>query len=82
VRYFYYTNENTGLSTVVIVDESSDRVTLYPEEGRTNYSHSKSDWLCHHRNLDANGRKNMYEICENQFKKFKEQKIVPVNWDW
>jgi hypothetical protein len=82
VRYFYYTNENTGISTVVIVDERSDRVTLWPEEGRTNYSHSKSDWLQHYGGLNVNGRKNMYQICENQFKKFRDRGTVPDNWDW
>lgn len=82
MRYFYYTNDNTGLSTVVIVDETADLVTLYPEEGRLNYSHNTRDWLGHYKCLDTAGKRNMYEICENQFKKFKEQKIVPVNWDW
>jgi hypothetical protein len=80
VRYFYYTNERTKISTVIIVDERSEEVSLFPTEGRNDYSTLRDSWLRHYERLDD--RKFMFEICENQFKKFVEKGIVPENWDW
>lgn len=81
MKYFYYTNENNNTSTVIIVDENSDVVTLFPQ--RTNYSFHKYDWISYYNQKRTdNGRSLMFEICENQFKKFKEHGTVPLNWDW
>jgi hypothetical protein len=86
VRYFCYIKKYPAESTVVIVDESDERVTLFPD--RTGYSYRKQAWLdCYTREC---GRRNdedddeeikIYEICENQFKKFAEKGIVPENWE-
>jgi hypothetical protein len=81
MRYFYYTNTYTGISTVIIFDENSVHVTLYPERPE-GYSRYKCDWLNYYENLSPEEKKCMYEICENQFRKFKEHGTIPNNWDW
>ena len=65
---------------VVIVNESSDNVTLHPHPN--NCSIRKSDWLCYYDNLDEEGRRTIvYEICENQFRKFDETGVTPESHD-
>ena len=91
MRYFFhikYSNSNTSYSanllTVIIVDEKSNAVKLFP--GRVSYSDEKSVWLTYYNKQklyhinkeDAE----IYKICENQYKKFVDKGIVPINWDW
>ena len=85
MRYFYYTAELTSKSTIIIVDEKSDVVKLFP--GRVGYSNEKYVWLNHYEGLKIGCNKDcnrdlMYEICENQYKKFVATGAVPIDWDW
>ena len=83
MRYFYYTNENRKTeSTVIIIDENSSRVTLFPP--RTNYSMYRSDWLDYYKGKKNNPSSDrlIFEICENQFRKFRDRGVTPINWDW
>lgn len=85
MRYFFY-SKNGGEKTIIIVDESSHSVKLYPSENRVWYAHEKSSWLDYHKRMKEShvppGEPPIFEICENQFKKFKEKGIIPENWDW
>ncbi len=83
MRYFFYTKGWTtpAEATVIIVDENSELVTLHPPRGG-GYSHSRSTWMEYFDGLNEEGRKTtMFEICENQFKKFAEKGIMPENHD-
>jgi hypothetical protein len=85
VRYFFYRNENRPSEyTVIIVDENRSCVTLFPD--RSNYSMHKSDWLDYYRGKKEHPEsytdRFIFEICENQFKKFKNHGVMPINWDW
>ena len=81
MRYFFYINR-PDRRTVVIADENKDRVELYPPERANDCSARKSDWLDYYNSLDEDGRKTtMFEICENQYKKFAETGRVPDNHD-
>jgi len=81
VRYFYYTNENNAESTVIIIDDNSALIDLYPK--RMSFSSHKRDWLDHYKSQKANNRTNlMFEICESQFLKFFRNGTKPDNWDW
>lgn len=81
MRYFFYTD---SVSTVIIVDEKAGNVMFYPERGYR-YSSDKQCWMDYYSRRKEEGGNNkqpMFEICENQFKKFKELSITPQNWDW
>ena len=81
MRYFYYIN-GPNKATVVIADENNDRVTLFPPERVNHCSTRKSDWIDYYNGLDEDCRKTiMFEICENQYKKFAETGRVPDNHD-
>ena len=85
MRYFYYINESRPTEqTVIIIDENRSCITLFPD--RTHYSMQKNDWLGYYRQKkespDYYKERIIFEICENQFKKFKEQGVKPINWDW
>ena len=84
MRYFYYTNTNNDESTVIIIDENRSCVTLFPD--RSKYSMHKGDWLDYYRGKKENPESYrdglIFEICENQFKKFKDHGVKPINWDW
>jgi hypothetical protein len=82
MRYFYYTNQLTKISTAIIVDELSEEVSFFPTEGRNGFSTLIESWINYYERRCAAERKFMFEICENQFKKFVERGIVPENWDW
>ncbi len=88
MRYLFY-KEIAGRKhdTVIILDDS-DRATTFPDRGRT-YSTYKSDWLDFYNRKRNNSSQILrddniltFEICENQFNKFKEQGIIPINWDY
>ncbi len=84
MRYFVYKRSSfPGDDTVVIIDESSKLVKTVPNRGAS-YSQSKDTWLDYYnsnRSKEVDGAI-IFEICENQFKKFIEQNVIPTNWDW
>lgn len=66
-----------------MIDESSDYIKLYPEEDwNAGYSHYKYNWVRYYERCKQDTIKQVFEICENQFKKFKENGIIPMDWDW
>ena len=82
MRYFFYILQVCDERTVIIVDGGSDVTTTFPNRGH--YSKSKKDWLDYYQYIkDSNdvADGNIYEICENQFKKFAEKGVVPENWN-
>lgn len=85
MRYFFYRKPFTTEKTAVIVDENSSRVILFPTAGRNYYSIDKSTWISYYKDVKLyppEGDQPIFEICENQFKKFKEKGVIPTNWDW
>ena len=81
MRYFFYANR-PDRGGVIVVDESAERVTVYPPERVNEWSTRKTDWLDYYAGLDEEGRKlSMWEICKNQFTKFANTGVVPDNHD-
>jgi hypothetical protein len=80
VRYFFYTNFKKE-STIVIIDESIT-VKFFPNvNGEGEFSLRKSDWIAFYAVRKRN-KYDVFEICENQYKKFVEKGIKPEDWDW
>lgn len=77
MRYFLYiVHQNKPIG--IVVDENADRVRVYPPERMGHCSEWKSEWLDYYDNLNQNGRiECMFEVCENQFKKFAEKGEIP-----
>ena len=65
-----------------MINESANSVTLFPYRGTGNYSLNKDDWMNYYARMKEDHHELMFEICENQAKKFTEQGIMPQNWDW
>jgi hypothetical protein len=81
VRYFYYL-ANHARRFAVVVDEDSESVTFHPHQRTGSCSVRKADWLDYYAGLNEEGRKtSMFEICENQFKKFAIGGVEPENHD-
>jgi len=85
MRYFFYTSSNDKDSnTVIIIDENSNQVKLSPHRS-WGYSIHKHDWIEFydtHRRKSKSFSSKIFEICENQYKKFVEKGIKPEDWDW
>ena len=80
MRYFFYINGNQ--LTAVKVDENSDIVKLCPPERTIICSLFKSDWLSYYNGIPQHLKEtSMFEICENQYKKFVEKGITPLCHD-
>ena len=79
IKYYFYVPNG---SRIVIFDESCADVKLFPEDSDRNFSVSKSVWMDYYKGeKDSRGPK-MFEICENQFQKYKLHRTVPENWDY
>lgn len=80
MRYFFYTNGKHE-KTLISVDENSDVVVLTPDRANR-YSLSKSDWMHYYGRREAdNHKKEIFEVCESQAKKFIVYGILPMNFD-
>lgn len=69
--------------TAVIINENDANVILLPH--REAWTKSKDTWrFLRQRKKDnpPTDGDEVFEICENQFRKFKEQGIIPINVDW
>ena len=66
------------MATVVIINDGI--VKFSPD--RPEWGHSESGWMRLYRNEKLKKCPAMFEICENQTKKFMEKGIVPMNFDW
>ncbi len=81
MRYFFYTRPyDDREQTVIIIREPSSQIETFPL--RYGYSISKAEWLGYYNGEKAMKSGNIFEICHNQFLKFKEQGITPMNWDY
>ena len=81
MRYFFYTDGTSGLkSTVIIIDENSPTIRLFPDHLH-GFSKRKQDWLGFY-DARKKHKSDIFEICENQYKKFVEKGIKPEDWDW
>lgn len=80
MRYFLYINSPTK-QTIVIVDENSDTVDLYPPERANHCSQIKKEWLDYYNCLTKEGKATMFEICRRQFEKFVRTGVTPENHD-
>ena len=73
----------TDTSTAIIIDEETNKIQSYPAFN-ANTSLSKSLWLSFYRDETTQIRRNprIFQMCENQFKKFRDKGITPMNFDW
>ena len=82
MRYFFYTelHRSNKSSTIIIVDENPSTVKLFPDHLH-GFSKRKQDWLGFY-DARKKHKSDIFEICENQYKKFVEKGIKPEDWDW
>ena len=80
MRYFCYIENGNKTKTTVIKMNETAFVEFYPE--RAGWTCSKSYLLSLYEisKRSTNDWK-MFEICENQFNKFKNKGITPENWE-
>lgn len=86
MRYFFYVKEDGSNGTIIKVDDNKGLVKMFPDRHLSpNYwGDDKIGWM---RYYEGRKSKNiaytaqMFEICENQAKKFMERSIVPMDFD-
>ena len=83
MRYLFFISES-GKETALAIDEAKCTVEPYPLEGRESFSRDAELWLWHYKDFKDNkfSPHRIFEICENQFNKFKNQGVKPENWDF
>ena len=79
IKYYFYSPNG---SAVVIFDETCFDVRIFPESESRNFSKSKDVWRDYYKSEKDSKKPKMFEICENQFQKYKLHRTVPENWDW
>lgn len=65
---------------VVMIDDTSLYVIAYYPQIAVSLSKNKVLQL--HKDQRGLPKSRMFEICENQFKKYRDAGIMPQNWDW
>jgi hypothetical protein len=80
IRYFFYSYNYKRY--VVIFDEKCSDIKIFPDDPTIDFSRSKSVWMGYYESEKSSKKPKMFEICENQFKKYQLYRTVPENWDW
>ena len=79
MRYFFYTVPNRNKQCVISLDEEMLMVKMIPA---ICYPLSAAKVLQLRKDQRHLPDARMFEICENQFKKYRDSGIKPTNFDW
>ena len=74
----YFVTKYDRAVYVVIVNTELDFVTFYPH---TTYLRKETSFWLHYYNNRLDYDNGVFEICENQFNKFKDKGVLPINYD-